>query len=292
MIDVKKIVGTIEKLLAEDTPQSITYAALECRLAIEKICYDRLRIAHDYISPHDLRRYRPGDVVKTLLAEVDGNTASNLTISISRQPSDTYKIPIDQISDTEWVQIGAQAGFDPKKLGNYWQSLSNLALHVRLPKSKDDGIPEYGDAARIRKHVTEVLDELKRIAIGTLLTTGIGEEVSFECECARANRRRSGLLRNGQIVSCVGVDCNESFDVSIENNEFYFVRRVIRFPCQCGEQLAIPTRIAENLKRDQFLDVECLKCRERTRLMWRLMRKQPEAQSSAGQAQSGPIDAR
>lgn len=107
-----------------------------------------MRVAHDYISPHDLRRYRPGDVVKTLLAEVDGNTASNLTISVSRHPSDTYEIPIDQISD----QIGAQAGFDPKKLGNYWQSLSNLALHVRLPKSKDDGIPEYGDAAQIRKH--------------------------------------------------------------------------------------------------------------------------------------------
>jgi hypothetical protein len=83
-------------------------------------------------------------------------------------------------------------------------------------------------------------------------------------------------------VSCVGVDYNESFGVSIENNEFYFVRRVTRFPCHCGEQLGIPTRTAENLKRDQFLDVECLKCKERTRLMWRLMRKQPEPQSATG----------
>jgi hypothetical protein len=59
MIDVQKIISTVEALLADGTPQSITYAALECRLAIEKVCYDRLKVVHDYISPHDLRRYRP-----------------------------------------------------------------------------------------------------------------------------------------------------------------------------------------------------------------------------------------
>jgi hypothetical protein len=47
MIDIREIVSVIEKLLAEDTPQSVTYAALECRLAIEKICYDRLKVNYD-----------------------------------------------------------------------------------------------------------------------------------------------------------------------------------------------------------------------------------------------------
>jgi hypothetical protein len=55
MIDLRRIIPTIEKLLAEETPQSITYAALECRLAIEKVCYERLKVVHDYIAHEDLR---------------------------------------------------------------------------------------------------------------------------------------------------------------------------------------------------------------------------------------------
>jgi hypothetical protein len=274
MIDIRKIVATIEDLLAQGTPQSMTYAALEARLAIEKICYDRLKVAHDYISPHDLRRYRPADVVKTLITEVDQNAASNLTINISRQPSNAYDTPIEHLPEAEWAQIGTQAGFDPKKLSSYWQSLSNVALHVRLPKSKDDDIPEYGDIDQVRKQVVDILDELRRIASGTMLTTGIGEEVSFVCDCGRTNRRRSALLKNRQVVSCVGVDCDESFDVSIQNEEYYFGRRVISFECKCGATLGVPTRIAEKLKREEFLDAECLSCKERTRFRWRLMRQQ------------------
>jgi len=214
--------------------------------------------------------------VTTLIAEVDSNAASHLTLSMTRQPSSSYETPIQQIPEAEWVQIGTQAGFDPKKLGIYWQSLSNLALHVRLPKSKDEEIPEYGDAVQIRKQVTEIVDELKRIADGTMLTSGLGEEVSFVCVCGQTNRRRNALLRNRQMVSCVGVDCNESFDVLFDADEFSFRRRVISFDCICGENIGFPTREAEKLKRGEFRDAECLKCKEKTRFMWRLMKRRSD----------------
>ena len=70
MIDMRRIISTIEQLLADETPQNLTYVAVECRLAIEKLCYDRLKIAHDYIAHDDLRRWRPGDVVNALIREV------------------------------------------------------------------------------------------------------------------------------------------------------------------------------------------------------------------------------
>jgi hypothetical protein len=105
----------------------------------------------------------------------------------------------------------------------------------------------------------------------TLLMSGIGEEVSFVCECGRTNKRRSALLRNRQVVGCVGFDCEESFDITIQDEEFYFGRRVIRFDCKCGENLTIPTRVTEKLRSDQFVGVQCLKCGEETRFIWRLI---------------------
>lgn len=45
----------IRSLVSAGGRENLTYAALEARLAIEAICYDRLRIAHDYISNDDLK---------------------------------------------------------------------------------------------------------------------------------------------------------------------------------------------------------------------------------------------
>jgi len=85
LIDLTPSISTIEKFLDENTQASLTYAALECRLAIERICYERLRIAHDYISHDDLKKWQPQDIVKTLIQEVDGGAAETRTISISKE---------------------------------------------------------------------------------------------------------------------------------------------------------------------------------------------------------------
>src|SRR3954447_183081 len=96
MTDIKSLISRIEALLARGTPESITYAALECRLAIEKVCYERLKIAHDYISHDDLRRWQPRHVVETLIAEVDGRIATSSTLFISPQPVDPLAPPQTQ----------------------------------------------------------------------------------------------------------------------------------------------------------------------------------------------------
>ena len=221
-IDIKEIVSVIEKLLAEDTPQSVTYAALECRLAIEKICYDRLKVNYDYISHRDLRGWRPGDVVKTLITDVDGGVASEQTIYMAKQPSAKYQESIENIPDAEWVKIGTQAGFDVKLLG---------------------------------------------------------ETQSFKCECDRTIQRRSALLKHGQIINCVGVECDESFEVSIKDNDFWFARRLLRLDCKgCGKELAVQTRIAEKLERDRVLTLECT-CGAKNNIMWRLMRQNEHRRS-------------
>lgn len=67
MINLEPSISQIEVLMAENTEASLTYAALECRLAIERICYERLRLAHDYISNDDLKRWQPRDIVNILI---------------------------------------------------------------------------------------------------------------------------------------------------------------------------------------------------------------------------------
>src|SRR5262245_55374066 len=146
MTDIKAIIARIEELLAQRTPQATTYAALECRLAIEKVCYERLKIAHDYISHEDLRGWQPQHVVRSLLADLDAHIASTVVVSIGSKPfkdQSTTPATVEDFKDVEWLKVGTQVGFDPGLLGSLWNSLARLALHVHLPQTKDEIIPAY-----------------------------------------------------------------------------------------------------------------------------------------------------
>lgn len=278
MIDLKAAVSRIEGLLAQETVQATTYAALEARLTIEAICYDRLKIAHEYIAHDDLRRWQPKDIVLTLIQEVDEKIASTATLSISAKPAEKQSGPstAEDYKGIEWLELGTQVGFDPKTLGSLWQALSGLALHVTLPKSKVSPVSFYGDEKRIRAKVNEALIEIKRISDGTMLMGGIGPGVSIKCECGRTIRRRLNLLKAGQVISCVSPECSESYEVSFENGDTNFARRTTEFKCtSCDEPLGVITKKIEKLRQGSALVVKC-KCDAETIIAWRpMMAKRP-----------------
>jgi hypothetical protein len=273
MINFAPIIKRIEALLSEDTDYSITYAALEARLALEKVCYDRLKHVHDYISHAQLRRWQPGAVINQLIADVDQHVADTLTLQIG-SPVSAGKKP----EDDEYVEIGTQIGFDAKRVAELWNALSGLALHVKLPKSKDDRIPEYGDRAKTRAKVEEVLSELERFSKATMGFSGIGEQVSWDCPvCGEKNRRRAALLREGQRIFCITHDCDASWKIRIDGSEIGFEGETCDFACEaCGQPKHIPWRFfSEKLKFGDRAVFDCGKCNHRNYVEWRLTQVAP-----------------
>jgi len=80
MIDLHDTIDTIKRHPADGSDRSLTYAALECRLAIERICYDRLARAHDYVSHEEVRRWQPHLVIKLVEEDIDPYVASTYTL--------------------------------------------------------------------------------------------------------------------------------------------------------------------------------------------------------------------
>ncbi len=169
----------------------------------------------------------------------------------------------------EFHPIGTQIGFDPKKLGQLWHSLANVALHVSIPESKDDLVSQYGAFENIKAKVNEALGEIERIGQATLQATGFGEEISFSCQCGSTNKRRVHLLKNKQKFSCVNPDCDESFEYDKENERFLI--RVFFVACkQCKIKHPIPLARVERLETNMKLTVNCRNCKTNTDLSWRL----------------------
>lgn len=247
----------IEELLTKNTEASLTYAALECRLAIERICYERLRVAHDYISHDDLKKWQPKDIVKAVAEEANEDVTKDFTLHISTTPvlEKVENTTIEDLEKLDFVQIGKHVGLNPSKLGSLWQALSGLALHTRLPTSKDDQISAYGNAEMIRSKVLEALDEIKRIYSGSMITSGLGAELSFACNCGEIIKRRFGLIATGKVISCSNASCNETY-VFDENKSL--TRRIFDAHCRhCAQITHIQKKFIDGLKRGQSVEVKC-----------------------------------
>ncbi|EQB03653.1 hypothetical protein ACFFV8_16540 [Sphingobium indicum] len=272
MINLPPIIERIAALLAEDTDASVTYAALEARLALEKVCYDRLRQCHDYISHAQLKKWQPRQIVNTLLKEVDQHATQTRTLHISRNPARPGEKPEEQ----EYVEIGTEVGFDPRIIEKLWNALAKIALHVRLPEHKEDHIPPYGDKEQIRAKVEEVSRELERLSKTTMTFSGIGEEVSFVCECGEKNKRRASLLHQGQQVSCINPNCQHTYIVKIVGQDVGFEADVFSVIChECDTVVHIPRRGLMTLKYDQFGSCFCPNCNQKNFFQWRLLQVRP-----------------
>lgn len=137
MLHLKKHIKIVEELIKEDIIQSLTYAALECRLTIETICYERLKISYDYLSYDDLRKWQPKDVVKQLITDANELADEEFSIAIATIETDDKKPTIiKEYKSLNYIDLGTQTKININKLGGLWNALSNLALHVSLPKSK------------------------------------------------------------------------------------------------------------------------------------------------------------
>lgn len=271
MLTIAANIKTIEDLIEQDTPASLTYAALECRLAIEQICYERLRLAHDYISHDDLSKWQPRDVVKTLIQEVDPGIVSDTTLSISKHSNEENRGKSPE--EIEYLEIGTQVGFNANYLGRLWNALANLALHIPVPKTKTDNVSRYSNTAKTKLKVEECLVEFRRLSETTITLSGFGTETSFECfGCKKLNRRKLRTLKDEQTVNCIDPDCDESYKVELADGEVLFVRRKATIICGCDKPISLTYNRLGRMKLDEVVGVVCPSCSDKNYVSWRLHR--------------------
>jgi hypothetical protein len=273
MIDLSSNIERIKSLLEQNTPQSVVYAALEARLALEKICYDRLRQRHDYISNSDLKKWQPHYIVNTLLAEVDPYVGQTMSMWVANSQDVNPR-------DEDYVHIGTEIGIDPSRISKLWNAISNLALHVKIPEDKTDSINEYGETGKIASKVHEIIAELERLAEGKFTYSGFGEEISFECSCGQLIKRRAALLKEGQSINCFNLQCLLSYEVVIdEAGIFNFRSEIHETPCRfCGKALIFSRRSISNMKYGEIRSLACKECGKATNITLMLGVERPAVQ--------------
>jgi hypothetical protein len=270
MIWLKPYVDAVKLHLKAGSEQSLTYAALEVRLGLERFCYERLRNAHKYISHDDIRGWTPNYVVNKIVSEVDENIVSEYTLSISTMPANGDDYGLKDFESHDYVPIGTQLGFDPKKISKLWQAMSSF-IHTKLPRAEADNIEHYQDLETMTGKVREGLEELERLSQATLMGALVPQITSFECVCGQKNSRSTKLLQNKSTISCIRESCQEQYIVHIHDEDIQFERRKIDIKCKCGNEISLPYKPIADMPRNTLAKISCEKCAKDVLFAWKLM---------------------
>lgn len=265
MLDIPKRIEVIQSLLRENTRESLTYAALEGRLTIEYLCYERFKLSYSYLSIEDLKNWQPKHVVQQVSEEINESINKGFTLSISTEPlSEKSPTNKEEYESINYTPIGSQSAINVNKLHSFWHGLSNVALHIPVPTINSGDISIYGDKDKIRKKITAFLAYLSELKDGNLLMGGsLGKEFSFNCcACETLIKKPVKLLTSHVVANCINPKCNESYLIEPEkNNDHEITRRIIKFTClDCKKDLDIPLNVFKGLKFEQQLNICCGEC--------------------------------
>lgn len=271
-LDQRAILERARSQLALGTVESLRYAALECRLLMEELTYEKLRAYAELLPESELNKWQPREAVKMLLA-IDPNADQGIKVEISPVPTpDGRELSKEDYERMEWVPLGEHHALSLKWLKNYHK----VGALLHAPKASESSTMPI---EKQRQLLADVLDELAKAAGSSLRSIVFKGGLVFQCiGCNRQVLANVMNLMKGAIALCPNDDCQFEYEISQHESgeEPSGVRPTgaVVACAKCAHTIHVPKR---RLKAGhQF---ECGKCSTQYRLgepSWPLMIRNSE----------------
>jgi len=271
-LDQQAILNRARSQLALGTTESLRYAALECRLLMEELTYEKLRAYAELLPEAELNKWQPREAVKMLLA-IDPAADQGVKLAISALPApEDRELIKEDYERMEWVPLGEHHALSLKWLKNYHK----VGALLHAPKASESSTMPI---EKQQKLLTDILEELTKAAGSTLRS--IVNKGGLVFHCIGCNRQilanRMNLLK-GSVALCPNDDCQFEYEIAPHESgeEPSAVRpKSATVACaKCAHLIHVPKRRLR--AGHQF---ECSKCSAEYRLgepSWPLMIRNAE----------------
>lgn len=185
-------------LLASEVESDLPYAALELRMAMEVIAYEKLRLYAPRL-PESIfdKMWQPPQIMKALL-EFEPLAMENKTISSVRTAEDG--------SSTEQVVLGEHFSFKLKWFRKAYNTVGQL-LHTPTPKQAEQTTLTKATDPTKRDTLLKILCEVERV-VASQLDSSIAKVIEFEClVCNSPVIRNEESTRVTQRAICLKESC-------------------------------------------------------------------------------------
>lgn len=193
------------KKLATKADSDLKYAALELRMAMEALTYDRALAFKEEFPIEEYDTWQPKKIMAVLL-EIDPLADQDRTISIGLEEE-------CGVQSKEMKSLGSETVLNMRVLKKHYDALGSF-LHIQTIKSTKAGKTVNHD--RVRKRCEEIEVYLNKVLSSPVFNSTIGLFASIECmECSNKIRKR---IPGEDVIHVQCPDCDASYRVSKSGN--------------------------------------------------------------------------
>ena len=213
------------RLLARGDQDSLRYAALETRMAIEELFYALIPYYKEELPQDLLRRWQPRHIIDALLA---CNPMVEQYHQIVMRSKDNGKV----------IFAGHQTPATRELLKRYYQKLGSY-LHASV-----DG--KTRDETRMRQFLESALTRIDEHCRQTTVIHNGGLYFQHSCVCGRMIKRNFFAVGFRPVVQCPDEKCSAIYDVKIIKGGSLWRLRHIEFKCsKCRVKTPVGTHVIE-----------------------------------------------
>jgi len=192
--------------LGMKTDQYLKYAALELRMSMEALTYDRAIAYKDEFPPSEYETWQPRKVMSVLL-DIDpmADKDSSLAIGIEEQ----YGVPAPQMNS-----LGSEKVLSMKLLKKHYDALGSY-LHIQSMKQRRTGA--VLDNKKVRDRCQEIATFVEQVLSSPVFNITVGSFASLKCvECDTLIRKR---IPSGQSeVNAECYQCKATYTITDEGD--------------------------------------------------------------------------
>lgn len=183
--------------------ERLKYVALELRMAIEAVTYERAQSYKADLPPSMYLTWQPKRLMQELLEiEPLADKSASIAFGIEEVPGQPAK---------EMTYLGAEKVFDLKAIKTHYDALGSY-LHMPTMKQIQDkgGL----DIEKLRGHCIEILNSLEAVLSSSVFNINFSRFSSIDCMnegCGKPVRKR--IPNANEVLKAVCFECNAEYEI-------------------------------------------------------------------------------
>lgn len=192
--------------LSANSDHRLKFAALELRMAMECLTYDRAHGFKDEFPPDEYDTWQPRKVLAVLL-EIDPLADKDSTLAVGAEA-------VPGVPAASMQSLGSERVLSLGMLRKHYDALGSY-LHVPTLKQSRDGPPL--DFKKLRSRCEEIVSFVEQVLASPIFNITLGNFAELACmECGRRMRKR--LPHGEKEVKADCFECDASYTIIVESD--------------------------------------------------------------------------
>jgi hypothetical protein len=214
--------GRAKAEMAIEDSERLKYAALELRMAIEALTYERAQSYREELPPSEYQTWQPKKLMQVLLdIEPLADMSSSIAYGVQDAPGEQAK---------EMTPLGKEQVFSLKEIKSHYDALGSYLHSPTLKQIEEKGVL---DSSRLKERCAQIVISLDGVLSSPVFNINFGRFTSIQCmnsDCGKMIRKRHP--RGVETLAAKCFECQAEYEIHLEpNGQWLWKPLVQEVPC-------------------------------------------------------------